>query len=80
MVQIYSWEILGVYFGYPSCCIQWFVENHSEKLTLCQKMTHRGFGFIPCPKCSRELLLGKITYESLLKDRICETKFPESDF
>jgi hypothetical protein len=70
---------MGVYFGYPSCCIQWFVENFGEpdefiELNKRQESVHGGNGFIPCPKCAEKVT--KKTISTLIRNRICDKKFP----
>lgn len=60
-----KWSILGTYYGYPSCCIEWFsipgrVELHHQHFP--------GTGYLNCPECakkSKESLL-----EEIYKNRI----------
>jgi len=57
-------QMYGEYFGYPKCCVKYFVENFDELpiLNKRRKPLH-GSGFIPCPDCS----LNK-TEEELIKE------------
>jgi hypothetical protein len=82
--MITTWEIFGVYFGYPHCCIQWFVETlqkvgppfqHANGI---QRIASEG-GFVPCPECARQLFLSESRASTLIKHRIDSKKFPQSD-
>lgn len=44
---------LGVYLGYPSCCIDTFLGFvYSGKLKRNYKFTLKGTGFVPCETCA----------------------------
>ena len=70
----------GKYFGYPDCCIKWFVENRDMPfpdvvdLTEKQEAVHGYRGFIPCPKCAESITAD--TLHTLIKDRGCPMPFP----
>jgi hypothetical protein len=72
-----KWAEMGLYFGYPDCCIKDFCER-GYKTTKEQQAVHNNYGFVPCPKCSQKILNGKETLESLIKNRICKTPFPQA--
>jgi hypothetical protein len=65
----------GRYFGYPECCIQWFVENRVDKfpdlppLTPQQDAIHGNNGFIPCPTCAEKVTAKTIGI--LITNRVC---------
>ncbi len=75
------WVICGVYYGYPACCISDFCETYLKHLMRSKEQlsVHQNFGFVPCTKCSKKILAGKETLESLLKNRICKKQFPDDD-
>lgn len=72
---------LGVYFGYPECCIRWFSEerikvrpSQHKPLTPQQKAVHGFRGFVPCPKCAETVTHD--TIHVLIKNRICNRPYP----
>ena len=72
----------GIYYGYPDCCITNFSKRMGAgnyKLTPEQEKAHNYVGFIPCPKCAKKVVAGKITQASLIKDRVCSQKFPNDN-
>jgi hypothetical protein len=72
------WIENGHYFGYPECCIKNFCER-GFKLTDEQEAVHKHTGFTPCPECSKKILRGEATLESLLVNRICKEPFPNKN-
>lgn len=73
------WIETGLYYGYPQCCIVNFCRR-GFKLTKEQEAVHKNTGFTPCPKCSKKILNGEATLESLIANRVCRTKFPKDDW
>lgn len=72
-------RLSGKYFGYPTCCIDWFINERIVKysrLTKAQDAVHNNKGFIPCPACAESLLKEKQPITSLIKDRICPVNYP----
>lgn len=74
-------EERGIYFGYPACCIRWFIENRGKAtpegatpLTPKQEDVHGYNGFIPCPKCA-EMVTAE-TIHALIKNRQCPAPYP----
>ena len=63
---------MGVYYGYPMCCMKAFCNFESDR----DIAVHRCLGFLPCPSCADKVRAGAITLEGLIKDRICNTPFP----
>ena len=82
-----AWRANGKLFGYPQCCIDWFVERSSkiyslptmeEILKAAEVLENqRGYshGFIPCPECARKVTPG--TEGSLITNRLCPTPYPD---
>lgn len=50
IIQLYS---NGVHFGYPKCCIAYFINTftHCNRIKR-PRPSHNGTGYIPCPKCT----------------------------
>jgi len=74
----------GVFFGYPKCCITWFMENRlgfkkdgNPELTGHQEEVHKSNGFIPCPQCAKAVATEGIPIEHLITNRLCSTPYPE---
>jgi hypothetical protein len=70
---------LGVYFGYPPCCIHWFIMNRSDSenltpLTKQQEAVHGNEGFIPCPECASKVTAKTIS--TLIQNRKCKIPYP----
>jgi hypothetical protein len=70
---------LGVYFGYPPCCIHWFIQNRSDSanltsLTPQQEAVHGNEGFIPCPECASKVTAETIS--TLIRNRKCQVPYP----
>lgn len=70
------WDFMGRYYGYPQCCIDWFNGpwQTDRKLTDKQESVHGYHGFIPCPSCAEKVT--KETIYTLIKNRICDTPYP----
>lgn len=69
--------IIGKFFGYPKCCINWFINNRMinwKPLDEQQELVNGNKGFIPCPECAKKVT--KETLSSLIKNRVCSTPFP----
>ena len=71
----------GKYYGYPKCCVQAFNNQllrgrrpHPEQLSV----TNHG-GFVPCLRCSKLIIDGKIKIEDLIQNRECELPYPNGD-
>lgn len=71
-----GFEIMGNFFGYPKCCIKFFIKRFEgfRELTVKQEEVHGNRGFIPCQKCAEKIT--KDTIEKLIKKRVCSEPFP----
>ncbi|MFX0011345.1 MAG: hypothetical protein ACFE9R_13600, partial [Candidatus Hermodarchaeota archaeon] len=66
---------MGIYFGFPKCCIEEFCQdllNNRDPLRRQVGTTD----FIPCRKHFVEIKLGNIRLGDLIQNRICPTPFP----
>ncbi len=81
-----SWRENGAMFGYPQCCIDWFVER-ATKIMQAKTMdeinpvaavfpSQQGYsyGFIPCPECAKKVTPG--TENSLITNRTFPKPYP----
>lgn len=64
--------VLGKYLGYPSCCINDFMNNFGRKNVIMRKLS--GTGYIPCQNCNKKTE-NELLFE-INKKRICPTIFP----
>lgn len=70
-----SWSRWGVYLGYPSCCVDEFIQHITlgTSKTRPKRKLH-GTGYVPCAKCNnkttKELLI------TIASRRLCSTPFP----
>lgn len=70
---------MGKFFGYPQCCIDWFVEERASKftpLTTDQEKAIDNRGFIPCPECAKKVN-NSFPLSNLIINRICNKPYPE---
>ena len=66
--------IRGLYFGYPRCCIKYFIEHKDNLPQICLDASD-DYGFIPCESCSNKILNNKIKLTRLIKKRYCKINF-----
>lgn len=72
---------LGVYYGYPKCCIKEFFSDLEIGIMFVNKRNRMKRtkvaknGFLPCKKHARLIKRKEITIESLIKNRMCPTPF-----
>lgn len=86
--RIYNGYMMGLYFGYPSCCIQYFLRylnfngsNTYQKYSKKCIRASQGTGFIPCPAHAKEINKGIVKIEDCINNRRCEkTNFPNGEF
>lgn len=65
----------GLYFGYPRCCVDSFL----NAVETGQHLQRQGAsGFIPCAKCLATLEKTGKGVESLITNRVCARPFPNS--
>lgn len=69
----------GMYFGYPNCCIQHFLNIFSEKGERRNGDVSEYTGFIPCDTHAEQIRKGEATLSSILEDRLCPMEFPFDD-
>jgi hypothetical protein len=72
----------GQYYGYPECCIEWFITRAltfpgMPPLTPAQAAAHGGRGFVPCPECAEKVTAE--TIHTLIKERQCIHPYPKDD-
>ncbi len=64
----------GLYFGYPKCCISYYIKNNMNLPETCI-IASENFGFIPCIDCSQRILDKKIRLTKLIDKRFCKVSF-----
>jgi hypothetical protein len=62
------WKIVGKYFGYPQCCVDYFLSGQRDTCGI--------HGFIPCEHHFKLIRDKKLKLSDLMKDRICILPFP----
>lgn len=77
--EVGHWVINGLYFGYPKCCIIHFCTRKTWDLSVKQRAVIDGNGFIPCERCSKKILKGDATIESLINNRENPKPYPHDD-
>ncbi len=71
------WSAFGKFYGYPECCVEWFIKRKSLRLTKQQERIHGGNGFIPCPSCAKKIT--EETINQLITNRICSRDYPNEE-
>ncbi len=66
--------IRGLYFGYPKCCIKYYIENINNIPQTCTDASENT-GFIPCETCSQKILNKKKRIHNLINKRFCKVSF-----
>lgn len=70
---------LGIYFGYPPCCIaeflQFVVKYVQGKAGKRRRRKLCGTGYVPCKTCNKKSKKQLLAY--IDKHRQCELPFPE---
>lgn len=68
---------IGIQYGYPTCCIKEFMQDlyNTSNPYHTRNIPDNKTGFIPCRKHTQEVLEGKITLASLIKDRKHDVPF-----
>jgi len=64
----------GLYFGYPKCCIKFYIENKNNLPQNCLDASENT-GFIPCTICSQKILNKKKRIHNLINKRFCKVRF-----
>jgi hypothetical protein len=67
----------GLFYGYPTCCIDDFVKRMfaKEQPTAEQERAGAYTGFLPCPTHAKQVLEKKVALKDLIRYRKCETPF-----
>jgi hypothetical protein len=78
---MHTYEALGKYFGFPPCCVQWFLDarvygTKPWDLTDDQEEAIDNKGFIPCPSCATKVVESDMELKDLIQDRICKDPYP----
>lgn len=68
----------GVYFGFPDCCIETFIDDKQHAvLEVFPKLESIGTGYMPCMCCAKEVHENWPNFqEKINKNRIATLKFP----
>ena len=65
---------VGEWFGYPKCCIDYFVSG--KKISELQYSVANYHGFVPCPEHTEQINNGTLKLNDLIKNRTCKQPFP----
>ena len=68
-----QWVYYGKFFGYPSCCVDHFLNR--KRYTGGKRINYHT-GFTPCVSCSTKIQKPR-DLEKLIENRICKTPFPD---
>jgi len=71
------WTKLGVYFGFPTCCIEQFCDNNNGDREKRSKAGN-GTGLLPCTKHAKQINSGKIKLKDLIQNREHPEEFPKT--
>lgn len=82
MVDVVWFKKIGVYYGYPSCCIDdWIartiIANPAIQPSWDQERAGDYTGFLPCPTHAKQVLDKKIALKDLVQNRQCEIPFDD---
>lgn len=79
-----KWRRNGIYYGYPSCCITFFINECPGHLN--EILSARPYskilvqqGYIPCNNCHRKIIAGDNIHK-LLVNRIHHMAFPNDNY
>jgi hypothetical protein len=68
----------GIYFGYPECCINNFIDDRKKGIdTKSRNFAGNYTGFVPCKNHLDMIRNGKLKIEDLIQSRICKKPFPD---
>lgn len=76
---------MGIYFGYPACCIFNFLKRYDaihtgKDITTIEQSRVSGSGFVPCQEHAQQILKKQITIHELIsQNRKCKKPFPYGD-
>lgn len=69
---------MGTFYGYPTCCIDWFINERFAKLiplTEAQEKAVDNRGYVPCPECAKKVNKD-FPLTKLIVNRICSNPYP----
>jgi hypothetical protein len=68
---------MGVYFGYPRCCINAYIHDRVNETSPRKRNIHGNMtGFTPCQTHVNLINNGELKLEELIQSRICKEGFP----
>jgi hypothetical protein len=79
------WQSNGEYFGYPQCCIDFFIKRgvailnrdfNNTKLSPEHESLSIKTGFVPCTSCAEKVINKEVKITDLIKDRQSINIFP----
>ena len=70
----------GLFYGYPTCCIDDFINRTLAKEPPFVEQERAGAysGFLPCPTHAKQVLEKKVALKDLIQLRKCETPFEDN--
>lgn len=66
----------GVYYGFPSCCIEHFCDNKNKNTLDYEDHPMNGTGYLPCPHCIERTKDLETFSEYINENRYCTQPFP----
>lgn len=75
--NLFGLKPLGVLYGFPDCCVQWFNRRTTEDMYQHQPTLLDGTGYIPCPACRSKTEAELVAAISM--NRIAPLSFPNDD-
>jgi len=67
---------LGIYFGYPVCCINAFLEDCKKDKPVERFVNNKGF--VPCEFHYYKIINGEVQAKDLIKNRECQIPYENS--
>jgi hypothetical protein len=78
----HAYEV-GIFSGYPKCCINEYIENVRTNTKFEDKRQKAGYykgswagGFIPCTKHADKIIDENKSVARIIRNRICTSRFP----
>lgn len=63
--------IMGLYFGYPTCCIKYYCENTLKDMSYYSRVVGSYSDFYPCEFHAKEVHGKKVLLKDILVNRVC---------
>lgn len=68
---------MGVYFGYPKCCINWYIDDKIYgRISSDRNIVGNKTGFVPCNYHIKMIERNEIKIEDLIQSRVTKKPFP----